>query len=211
MSKVSIVDYGAGNLLSIRRAFEHCGAQVAFVSTSEAIEKAERLVLPGVGAFAHAKCQLAKRGLDTAIVDWSSKNRPLLGICLGMQLLVDCSEEFGNHNGLGLIPGRVVEIRKLDQSQRIPHIGWSALEGSGHEQSWFGTPLANTSEGASVYFVHSFVAFTDDNAHILATTDYNGISITAAIRKSNVFGFQFHPEKSGPVGLEMIRTFLAGE
>jgi glutamine amidotransferase len=207
---VAIVDYGIGNLLSVQRAFEHNGAEVAFVHDADGIARAPRLVLPGVGAFADGMKGLAERGLDEAVAAFARSGRPMLGICLGMQMLASESEEFGTHKGLGLVPGRVVPVPAADsrgKPHKIPHIGWSGL-GPSAGASWQGSILAGTPEGTAAYLVHSFHLVPDDPAHLLADCFYGGHRITAAVRAGNIFGCQFHPEKSGPAGLRILAAFL---
>lgn len=208
-AQVALIDYGIGNLFSVRRALETAGADVTVTSESETIESARFVVLPGVGAFSDGMQGLRERNLIDSICRYAATKRPLLGICLGMQMLASVSEEFGEHIGLGLIPGRVLAIPAEDVrggKHKIPHIGWSALMYAG--SGWSATPLANTTQATPVYLVHSYHVVPDDAQHLLAMCDYGGHPITAAIRKENIFGFQFHPEKSGPQGLQMLRTFL---
>jgi glutamine amidotransferase len=207
---VAIVDYGIGNLLSVQRAFEHNGAEVAFVHDADEIARAPRLVLPGVGAFADGMKGLAERGLDQAVVEFARSGKPMMGICLGMQMLASESEEFGTHKGLGLVPGRVVPVpaaARNGKPHKIPHIGWSGLSPSAGA-SWRGSILAGTPEGTAAYLVHSFHLVPDDPAHLLADCFYGGHRITAAVRAGNIFGCQFHPEKSGPAGLRILAAFL---
>jgi glutamine amidotransferase len=210
---VLIVDYGVGNLLSVRRAFEHCGATVELSGDPACLERASRVVLPGVGAFGDCVAALHALGLADAVRDYVATGRPLLGICVGMQMLFDASEEFGRHEGLGIIPGIVQAIPHTDATGcplKIPHIGWSCLElpESGSPDGWTGSILANIAPGTAAYFVHSFTARPADSRHRLADTVYGGFRIAAAVRKGSVIGVQFHPEKSGPAGLAMIRSFL---
>lgn len=200
MAEVTVVDYGVGNLKSVARAFEHVGARVAITSDASAIARAERLVLPGVGAFGHCMQELRARGLVTPILDFAATGRPFLGICVGMQIMLSVGKEFGEHQGLGLIPGRVCRI----PAARLPSIGWMRLE---KQASWQGTPLEGTPEGSPVYFVHSFAAVPDDQAAVLATYDCDGVRVTAAIGKGHLAGVQFHPEKSAEAGLAMIERF----
>ena len=213
MSKsILIVDYGVGNLLSVGRAFEHCGATAALSGDPATIASAERVVLPGVGAFGDCVNALRTKGLDHAVLQHVAKQRPLMGICVGMQMLFDGSEEFGQHRGLGLIPGKVEAIPSADDAGRplkVPHVGWSPLvmpEAEG--ASWEGTPLSSLQPGTAVYFVHSYHGQPVDPTHRVADALYGGRRITAAVRRGMVFGTQFHPEKSGPVGLAMVRNFL---
>ena len=208
---VTILDYGIGNILSVARGFEAIGAKVNITSTLEGIQNAQRLILPGVGAFASGINQLRKNHFDSAIVDLANNGVPLLGICLGMQFLMDSSEEFGQTNGLGLIPGKVIPIpsKSNEGSQLIvPHIGWNGLEISRGEKSWSNTLLENTVPISNVYFVHSFYSKPDNEDHLLAHCVYGGNNLSAVICNDNVMGCQFHPEKSGAVGLTILKAFL---
>ncbi len=210
-NSVTILDYGIGNILSVSRGFEAIGAKVILASNIEGIYDAERLILPGVGAFAKGIEQLKKNNFDEAIIDVANHGKPLLGICLGMQFLMDSSEEFGNTNGLGLIPGKVIPIPPQDiagESLIVPHIGWNALETS-FNKSWDNTLLANTPLKSNVYFVHSFFSKPNDENHLLAHCIYGGNDLSAVISKDNVMGCQFHPEKSGEIGLNILKTFLS--
>lgn len=207
--RVSVVDYGSGNLLSVCRALRHCGAEVIQVETAAAIAAADRLVVPGVGAMADSMRGLEKRGLVEPIRDYAGSGRPLLGICVGMQVLFEASDEFGDTPGLGLLPGRVVRLPRLGeggQIRKVPHIGWNTLL---PRQAWPGTILAGLSSTAYVYFLHSYAAEPADDALRLADCDYEGTKICAAVRKGNLYGCQFHPEKSGEVGLSILSGFLA--
>lgn len=209
-SKVTVVDYGVGNIQSVRRALECCNASVLVSSRPEDIVKADRIVLPGVGAFADGMQGLASRGLVEAVKEFALSGGNLLGICLGMQMLSTFSEEFGEHAGLGLIPGRVTAVpaKTVDgKLHKVPHIGWNELNAS-EETRWKGTPLENTAMGTSVYLVHSFHMVPDDPQRVLAACTYGGHHITAAVEFRNIFGMQFHPEKSGKEGLRILSTFL---
>ena len=206
---VTVVDYGLGNLYSVERALQSTGAEVSLSSDPEEIARAPRLVLPGVGAFADGMRGLRERNLVEPLRRYASTGRPLLGICLGMQMLASVSEEFGEHEGLDLIPGRVRAISSstvAGQPHKIPHIGWNALQPA--SSPWAGSMLEDTSPGTAVYLVHSFHVQPSDPRHLLATCEYGGHAITAAIRSGGIFGCQFHPEKSGPAGLQMLRAFL---
>ena len=208
--QVTVIDYGIGNLFSVARALEHCGAEVKVSADPAVIEAAPRLVLPGVGAFADGMQGLRERGLAETILRYAASSRPLLGICLGMLMLASVSEEFGEHAGLGLIPGRVVPVPSTTtqgRPQKIPHITWSALAPA-QGAVWRGTPLEDTASGTAVYLVHSYHVLPADPVDLLAHWDYGGHKITAAIRRGCVFGCQFHPEKSGPHGLRMLAAFL---
>lgn len=197
-----IIDYGVGNLFSLKSSFAFLGEPVRVSSDPDEIYKADRVILPGVGAFADAAARLRAGGLDEAVKSVAKKGTPLLGICLGMQLLFDASEEYGYHAGLGLLPGCVRRIPVPDESYKIPQIGWNSLH-IVREHPLF----ANTNDGDFVYFVHSFHA-EDCGEALLATTDY-GTTVTAAAARDNVCGTQFHPEKSGEVGLSILRAFCA--
>lgn len=211
-TQVTVIDYGIGNLFSVQRALEHVGASVALTSTPAELEGAERLILPGVGAFEDGMRGLRERGLIEPIRRYAATGRPLLGICLGMQMLSGIGEEFGTHEGLDLIPGRVRALPPQDaqgNEQKIPAIGWAELlapEGV----RWTATPLQPLQPGrSSVYLVHSYEVLPDDPADRLAEYEYGGRRVCAAIRRGNVFGFQFHPEKSGAVGLQVLSSFLS--
>ncbi len=202
---IAIVDYGVGNLFSLRCSFRYIGYEAEVTSDPERILKADKVVLPGVGAFGDAADKLRSTGLDKAVCEAAQRGTPLLGICLGMQLLFECGEEFGLHKGLGLIPGRVVSMRLVvPDALKLPQIGWNALS--------FAKPhplFRYIQEGDQVYFVHSFHG-TDCADSLLATTEYGG-TITAAVGKANVLGCQFHPEKSGKVGLNILKAFAQTE
>ena len=210
-TRVTVVDYGLGNLFSVQRALEHCGAQVEVSDRPDAVEAADRLVLPGVGAFADGMAGLRQRGLVEPIKRYASAGGALLGICLGMQLLLSVSEEFGEHEGIGIIPGRVVVIPAVGadgQRHKIPHTGWSRLIRPSGVEDWRGTILSDTPDDAFVYVVHSYTAVPVSPAHRLADMDYDGCLIAAAVRSGNIYGCQFHPEKSGPAGLRVLASFL---
>lgn len=212
LRRVVVINYGMGNLLSVQRGFEARGAAVEISADPEVIARADRLVLPGVGAFAAGMQELQSRTLIDPVREFVASGRPLLGICLGMQMLMAQSEEFGLHAGLNLIPGRVIKIPDCDgdghEVRKIPHIGWSALHYPSGRSDWRGTLLANTNEGEYFYFVHSFMAASDDQRDLLAECDYNGVAIAAVVSRQNVMGCQFHPEKSGEAGLGLLDTFL---
>ena len=196
---VGIIDYGVGNLFSLCSSFRAIG-QEAFVSGDPAeLAKADRLILPGVGAFEDAAKKLRSSGLDAFVRAQAAEGKPLMGICLGMQLLFEKSYEYGEHEGLGLLKGAVVPMAgKLSEELKIPHMGWNAL------QTRPGS-LLESLEGQFVYFVHSYYAEGCEDS-LSAVTDY-GIPITAAVEKGNIYGCQFHPEKSGNVGLAILRAF----
>jgi glutamine amidotransferase len=208
--RVTVIDYGIGNLYSVCRALERCGGEVTLTADATKIEAAPRLVLPGVGAFADGMLGLRERGLVEPIQRYAASRRPLLGICLGMQMLASVSEEFGRHEGLGIIPGRVVPVphETTDgRAQKIPHTGWNALVAS-PGADWGESLLKGTPEGTSVYLVHTYSVIPDDSRNSLADCLYGGHRITVAIRNARVEGCQFHPEKSGQAGLAMLAQFL---
>ena len=195
---VGIIDYGVGNLFSLRSSFAAIGVEAFVSGDPEALAKADRLILPGVGAFGDAAEKLRQSGLDAFVKEQAAAGKPLMGICLGMQLLFEKSYEYGEHAGLGLLKGQVVGMAgRLPEGLKIPHMGWNALKLCKNAKL--------LEEGSYVYFVHSFYAENCENS-IAAVTDY-GIPITAAVEQGNIFGCQFHPEKSGNVGLEILRKF----
>lgn len=209
--RVTIIDYGHGNLLSVQRALEFCGAKVTSTSNSDQILKAQRVVLPGVGAFANAMHALEKLKLVEVIREICLLNTPLLGICLGMQLLFDESDEFGLTAGLGIIPGRVISVPNFGMSGnvlKIPHIGWSSLQPASKVTRWQNTILQDLNPNDATYFIHSYMAAPSNASHSLAECLYGGNKITAVVAKDNTIGCQFHPEKSGVVGLRVLDRFL---
>lgn len=210
MSKISIIDYGIGNILSVKRAFQKVGAEVEYITTEQEIERADHLVLPGVGAFKDGMEELKKRNLVNGIQKFCSENRPFLGICLGMQMMLEESEEFGISKGLGIIPGKVIRIPNTDVNgnpQKVPHVGWNRLKRADKEGSWKRTLLDGMEEDIETYFVHSYVADPVSDEYRLADTYYGGIRLAAVVRKGNCYGTQFHPEKSGEIGLKLIYNF----
>ena len=208
---VAVIDYGMGNLLSVRRGLEYCGATVSVTSDPDVIFSASRVVLPGVGAFSNAMTELCRLGLDAVVRKVGARGTPLMGICLGMQMLLEDSDEFGKTAGLSLIPGRVISLPTTTitgQSQKIPHIGWNVLELPPGREDWQGTLLQDLKSGDAVYFVHSFMANPNNEDHRVADCIYGGNPVSAVITRENVIGCQFHPEKSGEVGLKVLRRFL---
>lgn len=205
---IAIIDYGVGNLFSLRSSLAAVGAQAVVTGDSAVIRAAEKLILPGVGAFADAAALLRSTGLEKVVCQEAQSGKPLLGICLGMQLLFEESLEYGRHPGLGLIPGTVAPIRDvIPAGYKVPHIGWNALhfpkDRSVH-------PLfSQIREGDCVYFVHSYYG-ANCAGSVIATAEY-GPELTAAVARDNVMGVQFHPEKSGAVGLNILRAFCEGK
>ena len=209
-SNVVVVDYGVGNLLSVARAFEHIGSEVAVTSEHTTIAAADRIVLPGVGAFGHAMQALSDRDLTDAVRQPAIAGRPFLGICLGMQMILEQSSEFGSQTGLGLIKGSVEKIserRDNGKPRTIPHVGWNRIKPL--ETQWENTLLDRTSPGEAFYFVHSYHGLPSDDKDLTALCDYDDITVTAVIGRENVWGVQFHPEKSGSAGLNLLRRFMA--
>lgn len=205
---VAIVDYGVGNLFSLRSSLSAVGAEAVVTGDTDLIRQADKVILPGVGAFADAAALLRDTGLGQLVCDLAAQGKPLLGICLGMQLLFEESLEYGRHPGLGLIPGTVAPIRDaIPPSYKVPHIGWNALH---FPKSKPVHPLfRHIQEGDCVYFVHSFYGANCEDS-VIATAEY-GPELTAAVARGNVMGVQFHPEKSGPVGLAILRAFCEGK
>lgn len=202
---IAIIDYGVGNLFSLASSFRAIGAETVVTSDPAVLRAADKLILPGVGAFGDAAEKLRASGLVDTLLDEVAKGKPIMGICLGMQLLFEKSYEYGEHEGLGLLAGQVVGMEgRLPPALKIPHIGWNALHI--HKEN----PLFRyVKEGECVYFVHSFYAENCEDS-LLATAEY-GKELTAAVAKDNVFGCQFHPEKSGDVGLRILKAFCEME
>ena len=212
MPEVVVVDYGLGNLLSVRRGLEYCGGTVTITADPDIILSAPRVILPGVGAFADGMSELRNLKLDAVIREVVEQGSFLLGICLGMQLLLDESEEFGKTEGLGIIPGSVVPVPSTTTNgflQKIPHIGWSNLILPEGFDSWENSLLQEVNPGESVYFIHSFMAAPNNPDHCIANCLYGGVPVPATIGRDNVYGCQFHPEKSGEIGLKILHRFLS--
>jgi glutamine amidotransferase len=207
--RLAIIDYGMGNLRSVQKALERVGAQADIITAPAAAQGAAGLVLPGVGAFGQAMERLCRDGFDTLVKDWIAAGRPFLGICLGLQLMFSESEEFGPVAGLGIVPGRVVrfsgpayESHDGEPGLKVPHIGWNGLRVVRPHPVVAGLP-----DGAMAYFVHSYFCVPDDPDWTAITTDH-GLDFTCAIARANLFASQFHPEKSGDVGLRMLTNFV---
>lgn len=201
---LAVVDYGVGNLFSLTCSLRAVGVEAVVTGEEGVLARADRVILPGVGAFGDAAEALRASGLDQIVLRVAQAGKPLLGICLGMQLLLDYSTEYGRHRGLGLIPGSVQAIRPVVPAEyKVPHMGWNALRFPKDRPV---SPLFRyIREGDCVYFVHSY-AGTDCEEHTIATAEY-GPELTAAVARDNVYGVQFHPEKSGPVGLNILKAF----
>ena len=202
---IAVVDYGVGNLFSLCSSLERIGADAIVTSDAETIRKADKIILPGVGAFADAAKKLRDSGLDKVILEQAAQGKEIMGICLGMQMLFEKSYEFGEHTGLGLLKGSVIGMEgTIPAELKIPHIGWNALHFCKESKL-----LRYIKEGDCVYFVHSF--YVDPSAEsVVATAEY-GKYVTAAVQMGNVMGCQFHPEKSGEVGLAILRAFCEKE
>jgi glutamine amidotransferase len=210
--RVTVVDYGIGNVYSVCNALTRIGATPQLTDDPRAIATAERLILPGVGAFSQAMDSLRKAGHDESIGRFLETGRPFLGICIGMQMLMSSSTEFGQHAGLGLIEG---EVRRIPDHGAdgapltVPHVGWADVRTLGAPEAG---PLALPADDPGerhFYFVHSYMATPSDPAHLLATTRYGGREITAAVGRDNILGLQFHPERSGPAGLALLARFVS--
>ena len=199
---VAIIDYGVGNLFSLKSSFAAIGEAAIVTDDPEELKAADRLILPGVGAFGDAAAKLRESGLDKVLIEEVQKGKPLMGICLGMQMLLDISFEYGEHKGLGLIPGEIRPISDVIPADLpIPQIGWNALRLKGEKHPIF----KYVNDGDCVYFVHSYYGANCDES-VIADTEY-GAYLTAAVAKGNVCGCQFHPEKSGKVGLAILKAF----
>ena len=199
---IAIIDYGVGNLFSLKSSFEKIGEETVVTKDRNVISEASHIILPGVGAFGEASKKLFESGMADVVKEEAKSGKPIMGICLGMQLLFERGFEFGEHKGLGLIPGDVVSIEPfIKKGNKIPQIGWNSLNFNGEKSPIF----KYLNEGDFVYFVHSFHGTNCDES-IIATTDYDGV-LTAAVQNKNVFGCQFHPEKSGEVGLKILKAF----
>lgn len=210
---VTLLDYGMCNMLNVARAFEHVGADLTVTDDPRDAANADRLVVPGVGAFADSMVEVMRRGHGDAIRDFAATGRPLLGICVGMQIMFEGSEEFGDSAGLGIIQGRVVAVpnRTVDgHQQRVPHIGWSRLLTPKTGRDWSGTVMAPFADSApSFYFVHSFAPDPANPDDRLADCEYGGHRICAAIKRDNITATQFHPERSGPAGLALLESYIS--
>lgn len=211
-SNLLIVDYGFGNLHSVEKALAFLDAKVAIANDPALIARADGVILPGVGAFGDGIKGLDQGGFVNALHEYALTGKPLLGICLGMQFLFSHSEEFGIHKGLDLIPGKVIPLapRSTDDGfkYRVPQIGWNTILMPASQPKWNGTVLQNIQPADEMYFVHSFRCVPDDQSAMLGYTLYGGNQIAAVVRKGNIYGCQFHPEKSRDAGLRVLQNFL---
>jgi imidazole glycerol-phosphate synthase subunit HisH len=209
--KVAVVDYGMGNLFSVVQAFSAVGQSAAITSDAATLAAADAIVIPGVGAFGRAMDVLERSEMADAIRRRAREGTPIVGICLGMQLMMSSSTEFGSHGGLDLIAGETLALKDhgaIDPSARIPHVGWTAVQPA-RAGGWCGTPLATLGPGHDMYFVHSFYVRPADPSVALAFSTYRGVTFCSSLAKGNLFGCQFHPERSGPEGLEVYRHIAA--
>jgi imidazole glycerol-phosphate synthase subunit HisH len=206
--KISVVDYQMSNLFSVKNIFEHLGIKINVVSSAQEINAANALILPGIGAFGEAIANLERLQLITPIKNFITSGKPFMGICLGLQLLFSKSYEFGVHEGLGIIEGEVIKLPQEYQGRamRVPTIGWNKISAY---NDWVNTPLHNLKNNEFVYFVHSYYVKPNKDEWVLSTTQYNGLTYCSSLHKDNVFATQFHPEKSGGVGLEILRNWIA--
>jgi glutamine amidotransferase len=199
---LAVVDYGVGNLFSLQCSLKKIGAEAVVTDDVNIIKSADRIILPGVGAFGDAVKKLRKSGLFEVVIEEAQKGKPLMGICLGMQMLFEKSYEYGEYEGLGLIEGEIIPLKgEIPQELDIPHMGWNALKFNNGKSEIF----KYINEGDCVYFVHSFFGVGCENS-LIATAEY-GIPVTAAVGKGNIYGCQFHPEKSGETGLKILKAF----
>lgn len=205
--KISIIDYGVGNLHSLLKAVQNFTGDVHVTENVEKIRKSDALILPGVGAFQAGMEGLAVRDLTSAVKNFVSSGKPILGICLGAQIMLGKGFEFGEFEGLGLIPGKVVYFPELPEKEKIPQIGWNKIYPR-PGQNWNDSILRGLPENSYAYFVHSYILEPENTENILARSKYGGYEFCAAIQKDNIIGTQFHPEKSGEIGLSIIKNFV---
>lgn len=209
MSTIAIIDYGLGNIRSIQNAIEKTGVDVCLTQDADKILIADGVVLPGVGAFKHGMEKLVEANLDTTLHQFVKTGKPLLGVCLGMQLLFDKSEEFGAAMGLGLIPGEVLRLETHDMNcTKLPHIGWNELKHT-VSSNWDRTILNDVNEADNFYFVHSYYVKPKNTKDILSTTIYSGFEYCSTVKYGNIYGCQYHPEKSALAGLSIMNNFVA--
>ena len=205
--RIALIDYGIGNVRSIRNAVDHLDESIFLSSSRDQIMASDGVILPGVGAFRKGMQHLLQRGIPEILHDFCATKKPLLGICLGMQLLFEESDEFGLSEGLGLIPGKVSILRRQkDSNEKLPHIGWSKLKKKNLQ--WKNTILQNIGESDSLYFIHSFACEPRDSENILSLTPFDEGLFCSSVKRGNIYGYQFHPEKSGTVGLKILKNFL---
>ena len=205
--KITIIDYGVGNLQSLKKAFNFCGIEADVSEDAETILKSDAVILPGVGSYEAGMRGLKVRGLVGAVKNFAYKNKPMLGICLGAQLMLSEGYEFGIFNGLDIMPGNVERFSGLTDNEKIPQIGWNGVYAS-TVGSWQNSVLADLPENFNAYFVHSYILAPDSSENILGLTSYGGHEFCSIMKKGNIYASQFHPEKSGEVGLKIIKNFI---
>lgn len=206
MKIVTIIDYGVGNLGSLKKALGALGVGAVFSEDAKEIQNAETVILPGVGAFASGMRGLEVRGLTRVVQEFARSGKPLLGICLGAQILLSKGCEFGEHEGLGIIPGSVARFPDLPEKEKIPHIGWNRVYSK--DADWSGGIFRSFTAPFEAYFVHSYILVPEADEDRLGMTTYGGFEFCSAVKKGNVYGTQFHPEKSGEAGLQIIKDFI---
>ncbi|MFA5158931.1 MAG: imidazole glycerol phosphate synthase subunit HisH [Candidatus Omnitrophota bacterium] len=209
MKSVAIIDYGLGNIFSVKHACEYCGMKALVTNAPRDIQNASAIILPGVGAFGKALADLKAFDLEGVLIEEIKKGKPFIGICLGMQLLMTQSHEFGQHKGLDIITGSVLPLREkfgTAQNLKVPHIGWNAIFSEEKHDRWGNTLLSGIPQGTSMYFVHSFYCAPENNELVLSRTEYGGFRFATAIQSDNVYGFQFHPERSGASGIAIYQN-----
>jgi imidazole glycerol-phosphate synthase subunit HisH len=208
MSQIAIVDYDIGNVKSIINALEKVGAKVFITRDKAEILNADGAILPGVGAFSHGMEKLTEYGLDIVVKEYASLGKPLLGICLGMQMLFSESEEFGVSKGLGLISGKIKKLETLNPDfEKLPHVSWNEIK-KPTVLDWDKTILANLDDARNMYFVHTYAAHPEDETNILSVTEYSSYEFCSSVKKENIYGCQFHPEKSAIDGLSIMKNFV---
>jgi glutamine amidotransferase len=208
MAKIIIIDYQLGNLFSVQNTCRAVGIEAVTTSDKHEIAAADGIILPGVGAFGDAMQHIHALDLAAPLIDFAQSGKPMMGICLGMQLLFSESEEFGTHKGLGIIDGVVKKFTLPDRKIRVPQIGWNTIHPP-TPQAWDNTPLQNTPVGSYMYFVHSYYTIPHDQTNTLCLTTYEDITYCSAVHKKNIFAFQFHPERSAKVGVEVYKNWLS--
>jgi len=208
VTTIAVIDYGVGNIKSICRALEKSGAEVCLTNDRDKVISSDGVLLPGVGAFAHGMEKLNSQGIDELLREFSETGKPILGICLGMQMLFDQSTEFGETKGLGLIPGQVLRLETLDEAhEKLPHVSWNEIK-PGTSSEWEGTILNSIKDGEDMYFVHSYYVKPANEEDVLSTTVYSQFEYCSTVKHQNIYGCQYHPEKSAETGLKIIKNFV---